>query len=333
MRIAVFDSKRYDRAGLTKANAAFGHKLQFFEDRLNRSTVPLAAGFDAVCPFVNDRVDAATIEELARLGVKLITLRSAGFNSVDITAAAQHGIKVMRVPAYSPEGVAEHVFALLLTLVRRTHRAYTRVRDGNFSLEGLVGFNLHGRTFGVVGAGKIGIATLRIAKGFGMKLIAYDRTPDNPYVTELGGENVSFDELLQRADIISLHTPLTQETHHLFGADVLFRMKRGAVIINTSRGGLIDTEALLVALKSGQLGGVGLDVYEHEEGVFFEDLSFAALQDDLLARLTTFPNVIITSHQGFLTDEALSNIGHTVLANATTFERGEPLVNEVLPSA
>lgn len=333
MRIAVFDTKRYDRAALTKANAGFNHKLEFFEDRLNRSTVPLAAGFDAVCPFVNDRVDAATIEELARVGVKLITLRSAGFNSVDITAAAEHGVKVMRVPAYSPEGVAEHVFALLLTLVRRTHRAYTRVRDGNFSLEGLVGFNLHGKTFGVVGAGKIGISTLRIAQGFGMKLIAYDRTPNNPYVTELGGENVSFDELLQRADIISLHTPLALDTHHLFNADVLFRMKRGAVIVNTSRGGLIDTEALLVALKSGQLGGVGLDVYEHEEGVFFEDLSYAALQDDLLARLTTFPNVIITSHQGFLTDEALSNIAQTVLANASTFERGEELVNEVLPSA
>lgn len=332
MRIAVFDSKRYDRAALTKANTEFGHKLEFFEDRLNRSTVPLAAGFDAVCPFVNDRVDAATIEELARLGVKLITLRSAGFNSVDINAAAQHGIKVMRVPAYSPEGVAEHVFALLLTLVRRTHRAYVRVRDGNFSLEGLVGFNLHGRTFGVVGAGKIGIATLRIARGFGMKLLAYDRTPDNPYVTELGGENVSLEELLERADIVSLHTPLTAETHHMINADVLFRMKRGSVIINTSRGGLIDTESLLVALKAGQIGGVGLDVYEREEGIFFEDLSYTALQDDLLARLTTFPNVVITSHQGFLTEEALTNIAETVLANATTFEQGAPLINEVLPT-
>ncbi len=332
MRIAVFDSKRYDRAALTKANASFGHKLEFFEDRLNRSTVPLAAGFDAVCPFVNDRVDAATIEELARLGVKLITLRSAGFNSVDISAAAQHDIKVMRVPAYSPEGVAEHVFALLLTLVRRTHRAYVRVRDGNFSLEGLVGFNLHGRTFGIVGAGKIGIATLRIAKGFGMKLLAYDRTPDNQYVTELGGENVSLEELLARADIVSLHTPLTPETHHLINADVLFRMKRGAVIINTSRGGLIDTESLLVALKAGQIGGVGLDVYEREEGIFFEDLSYTALQDDLLARLTTFPNVVITSHQGFLTEEALTNIAETVLANATAFEQGSLLTNEVLQS-
>lgn len=332
MRIAVFDSKRYDRAALTKANTEFGHKLEFFEDRLNRSTVPLAAGFDAVCPFVNDRVDAATIEELARLGVKLITLRSAGFNSVDINAAAQHGIKVMRVPAYSPEGVAEHVFALLLTLVRRTHRAYVRVRDGNFSLEGLVGFNLHGRTFGVVGAGKIGIATLQIARGFGMKLLAYDRTPDNPYVTELGGENVSLEELLERADIVSLHTPLTAETHHMINADVLFRMKRGSVIINTSRGGLIDTESLLVALKAGQIGGVGLDVYEREEGIFFEDLSYTALQDDLLARLTTFPNVVITSHQGFLTEEALTNIAETVLANATIFEQGAPLVNEVLPT-
>lgn len=333
MRIAIFDSKRYDRAALTQANKTFGHKLEFFEDRLSRATVPLAAGFDGVCPFVNDRVDAATIEELARLGVKLITLRSAGFNSVDVAAAAANGIKVMRVPAYSPEGVAEHVFALLLTLVRRTHRAYVRVRDGNFSLDGLVGFNLHGRTFGVVGAGKIGIATLHIARGFGMKLLAYDRSTDNPHVTELGGENVSLEELFERADIISLHAPLTPETHHMINAAALFRMKRGAVIINTSRGGLIDTEALLVALKSGQIGGVGLDVYEREEGVFFEDLSYMALQDDLLARLTTFPNVVITSHQGFLTEEALANIAQTVLANATTFERGEPLVNEVLPNA
>jgi len=331
MRIAVFDSKRYDKAAITQANKAFGHKVEFFEDRLNRSTVPLAAGFDAVCPFVNDRVDAATLEELARLGVKLVTLRSAGFNSVDIAAAAEHGIKVMRVPAYSPEGVAEHVFALLLTLVRRTHRAYVRVRDGNFSLDGLVGFNLHGRTFGVVGAGKIGIATLRIAKGFGMKLLAYDRTPDNPHVTELGGENVSLEELMERCDIISLHTPLTPETHHMINAQALFGMKRGAVIVNTSRGGLIDTEALLVALKSGQIGGVGLDVYEREEGVFFEDLSYTALQDDLLARLTTFPNVVITSHQGFLTEEALSNIADTMLANASAFENGEPLLNEVHP--
>lgn len=331
MRIAVFDSKRYDKAAITQANKAFGHKVEFFEDRLNRSTVPLAAGFDAVCPFVNDRVDAATLEELARLGVKLVTLRSAGFNSVDIAAAAEYGIKVMRVPAYSPEGVAEHVFALLLTLVRRTHRAYVRVRDGNFSLDGLVGFNLHGRTFGVVGAGKIGIATLRIAQGFGMKLLAYDRTPDNPHVTALGGENVSLEELMERCDIISLHTPLTPETHHMINAQALFGMKRGAVIINTSRGGLIDTEALLVALKSGQIGGVGLDVYEREEGVFFEDLSYTALQDDLLARLTTFPNVVITSHQGFLTEEALSNIADTMLANASAFEKGEPLLNEVLP--
>lgn len=331
MRIAIFDTKRYDRAAITQANQSFDHKLEFFEDRLNRSTVPLAAGFDAVCPFVNDRVDAATLEELARLGVKLVSLRSAGFNSVDVAAAAQFGIKVMRVPAYSPEGVAEHVFALLLTLVRRTHRAYVRVRDGNFSLDGLVGFNLHGRTFGVIGAGKIGMATLRIAKGFGMKLIAYDRSANNPAITEMGGENVSLSELMQRADIVSLHTPLTPETHHMINAPALFSMKRGAVIINTSRGGLIDTEALLVALKSGQIGGVGLDVYEREEGVFFEDLSYTALQDDLLARLTTFPNVVITSHQGFLTDEALANIANTMLANATAFEKGEPLVNEVTP--
>lgn len=331
MRIAVFDSKRYDRAALTQANAAFGHELVFFEDGLNRDTIPLATGFDAVCPFVNDRVDAETIDGLTRLGVKLITLRSAGYNSVDITAAAQNGIAVMSVPAYSPEAVAEHTFALLLTLVRRTHRAYNRVRDGNFSLDGLVGINLAGRTFGIIGAGKIGLAALRIARGFGCRLLASDPRADEAVLAEVGGEKVDLDTLLQQADIISLHVPLNPKTHHMINAKAIGSMKRGAVLINTSRGGLIDTRALLAALKTGHLGGVGLDVYEHEQGIFFEDLSGSALQDDLLARLTTFPNVVITSHQGFLTEEALANIAQTVLSNASAFEQGAPLVNQVLP--
>ena len=331
MRIAVFDSKRYDRAALTQANARFGHELVFFEAWLNRDTVPLAAGFDAVCPFVNDRVDAETIEALARLGVKLITLRAAGFNSVDVAAAARNGIKVTCVPAYSPEAVAEHTFALLLTLVRRTHRAYMRVRDGNFSLDGLVGTNLSGRTFGIVGAGKIGLAALKIANGFGCRLLVCDPMLDASLLDELNGKKVDLPTLLEQSDILSLHVPLTPATYHMINSAALARMKHGAIIINTSRGGLIDTRALLVALKSGHLGGVGLDVYEHEEGIFFEDLSSAALQDDTLARLTTFPNVVMTSHQGFLTEEALANIAHTVLANAAAFESGNPLENEVLP--
>ncbi|WP_255990794.1 2-hydroxyacid dehydrogenase [Chitinolyticbacter albus] len=330
MRIAVFDSKRYDRAALAAANTA-GYALEFFEDRLNRSTVPLAAGFDVVCPFVNDRIDEATLIELKRLGVQHVALRCAGYNGVDIAAAARLGVVVTRVPAYSPEAVAEHVFALLLTLTRKTHRAFNRVRDANFSLDGLVGFNLNGRTFGVVGAGKIGRAAMRIAQGFGMSLIAYDRSPDPADAANLGCRFVTLPDLFSSADVISLHAPLFPETRHMINAASLATMKPGAVIINTSRGGLIDSAALLDALKSGQLGGVGLDVYEYEEGVFFEDLSGSAVQDDVLARLTTFPNVVITSHQGFLTDEALSNIACTVMQNVADYAAGKPLANAVNP--
>ena len=330
MRIAVFDSKRYDRASLNRANKQHGHELVFFEDRLSIQTAALAAGCEVVCPFVNDRVDAATLKQLSKLGVKLVALRCSGVNSVDLAAAAEAGILVTRVPAYSPEAVAEHVFALLLTLSRKTHRAYNRVREGNFSLDGLVGFNLHGRTFGVIGAGKIGAATMAIARGFGCKVIAFDRFPSPERAKELGCEFVSFKELLAQSDIISLHTPLTPETGHMINAQTLAEMKPGAVVINTSRGGLIDTSALLAALKSGQIGGVGLDVYEYEEGVFFEDLSGSALEDDVLARLTTFPNVMITSHQGFLTNEALENIADTVLCEVSAYARGDKLINPVL---
>jgi D-lactate dehydrogenase len=329
MRIAVFDSKKYDKASLSQANLPHRHELVFFEDRLNIQTAALASGFEVVCPFVNDRVDAATLEQLAKLGVTLVALRCAGFNGVDLNAAAKYGISVTRVPAYSPEAVAEHVFALLLTLVRKTHRAYNRVRDGNFSLDGLVGFNLHGRTFGVIGAGKIGAATMSIAHGFGCRVLAFDRNPTAERAAEMGCEFVSLPELLAQSDIISLHTPLTPETKHLINANTLAGMKHGAVVINTSRGGLIDTNALLDALKSGQVGGVGLDVYEYEEGVFFEDLSGFALEDDTLARLTTFPNVMITSHQGFLTTEALENIAEAVLCEVSAFAHGKPLINPV----
>ncbi|XZG70170.1 2-hydroxyacid dehydrogenase [Chitinibacteraceae bacterium HSL-7] len=332
MRIAVFDSKRYDQDVLNAANHA-GYELAFFEDRLNRSTVPLAAGFDVVCPFVNDRVDAETLDQLKLLGVRHVALRCAGFNGVDIAHAHALGITVTRVPAYSPEAVAEHVFALLLTLTRKTHRAYNRVRDGNFSLDGLVGFNLSGRSFGVVGAGKIGRAAMAIARGFGMRVLAYDRSPDSSVAAELGCTFVPLEQLFREADIISLHAPLFPETRHMINTATLSSMRRGTVLINTSRGGLIDSAALLEALKTGQIGGVGLDVYEHEEGVFFEDLSGSALQDDVLARLTTFPNVVITSHQGFLTDEALTNIADTVMRNVAEVAAGHSPANSVQPSA
>jgi len=331
MRIAVFDSKQYDRTALNAANLQHQHELVFFDDRLNIKTVPLAEGFDVVCPFVNDKLDAPTIAKLAKLGVQLIALRCAGFNGVDLNAAAQHGIPVTRVPAYSPEAVGEYVFALLLTLIRKTHRAFNRVRDGNFSLDGLEGFNLHGRTFGVVGAGKIGLATARIARGFGLKVLAYDPYP--PAVCEVGCEFVSLDELLAQSDIVSLHSPLFPTTHHMINETSLAKMKKGVVIINTSRGGLINTVDLIKSLKSGHVGGVGLDVYEHEEGVFFEDLSDSMLDDDVLALLTTFPNVLITSHQGFLTTEALDNIAASMLHSVAEFAQHQPLSNEVKAGA
>ncbi|QZA77947.1 2-hydroxyacid dehydrogenase [Deefgea tanakiae] len=331
MRIAVFDSKQYDRTALTAANQQHQHDLVFFDDRLNIKTVPLAEGFDVVCPFVNDKLDAPTMAKLAKLGVQLVTLRCAGYNGVDLDAAKLHGITVTRVPAYSPEAVAEHVFALLLTLIRKTHRAFNRVRDGNFTLDGLEGFNLHGRTFGVVGAGKIGLATARIARGFGCKVLAFDPYP--PATCDVGCEFVTLDELFAQADVISLHSPLFPTTHHMINAHTLAKMKEGVVLINTSRGGLINTLALIKSLKSGHVGGVGLDVYEHEEGVFFEDLSDSMLKDDVLARLTTFPNVVITSHQGFLTTEALNNIAASVLESVAQFAQKLPLSNEVKAGA
>ena len=331
MRIAVFDSKQYDRTALNAANERHQHELVFFDDRLNLKTVPLAEGFDVVCPFVNDKLDAPTMAKLAKLGVRLIALRCAGYNGVDLDAAKLHSITVTRVPAYSPEAVAEHVFALLLTLIRKTHRAFNRVRDGNFTLDGLEGFNLHGRTFGIVGAGKIGLATARIALGFGCKVLAYDPYP--PASCDINCTFVELDELFKQADVISLHSPLFPTTHHMINAQSLAKMKQGVVLLNTSRGGLINTLALIKSLKSGHVGGVGLDVYEHEEGVFFEDLSDSMLKDDVLARLTTFPNVVITSHQGFLTTEALNNIAASVLESVARFSQQLPLVNEVKAGA
>ncbi|NHR05777.1 2-hydroxyacid dehydrogenase [Chromobacterium haemolyticum] len=329
MRIAVFDAKNYDRQALEAANQNHHHQLQFFEPRLSLDTVGLVQGVAAVCPFVNDRLDAAVVAKLAAAGVKLVTLRCAGYNGVDLAACRQHGIAVTRVPAYSPHAVAEHAFALLLAVVRRIHKSYTRVREMDFSLDGLVGFDLHGKTMGVLGAGRIGRATMSIARGFGMRVLAYDLYPNAELAASLGCEFVSLEEIWRQADVISLHLPLTAESRHLINRDTLGRMKPGAVLINTSRGGLVDTAALLEALKAGRLSGVGLDVYEMEEGVFFENLSESGLQDDQLARLLTFPNVLVTSHQGFLTREALMNIADTTLGNAGAFERGEALVNAI----
>lgn len=329
MKLAVFDTHRYDREALESANAHFGHSLVFFEPRLTPQTAQLAQGFEAVCSFVNDKVNAQVLEVLQQGGVRLIALRSAGYNHVDLAAAERLGLKVVRVPEYSPYAVAEHAVALVLALNRRIHQAYARVRDWNFSLEGLVGFDLHGKTVGLVGTGRIGRAAARIFRGFGCRVLCYDVFPDMSLELELGVRYVPLETLYAEADILSLHVPLTPETHHLVNAESLAKMKRGVMLINTGRGALIDSRALLEALKSGHVGQAGLDVYEEEEGVFFEDLSFKVLKDDVLARLLTFHNVIVTSHQAFLTREALGNIAETTLASVRAFERGEPLVHEV----
>lgn len=330
-KVAVFDSKPYVEDVFAARNP-FNFRYQFFPVRLSLETVSLAAGFKAVCPFVNDSLDAAVVQELAGMGVELIALRCAGYNNVDIDACERCNIAVTRVPAYSPHAVAEHAVALMLTLNRRVNRAYNRVRDGNFSLSGLVGFDIHGKTVGVVGAGKIGRCLLRIMWGFGCRLLAYDKYPTPDLSENLGVEFVEIDTLLAESDIISLHAPLMPATHHMINAEAIARMKPGVMIINTSRGALIDTAALVEGLKSQRIGYAGLDVYEEESEYFFEDFSDQVMTDDLLARLTTFNNVVITSHQAFLTAEALANITDTTVENIRAFQlgsRGEELVNRV----
>ena len=321
MKIAVFSTKPYDRVALGEANARHGHEVVYFEPRLTADTVELARGFDAVCPFVNDELGERVVEALAAGGVRLLTLRSAGYNHVDLGAAARHGITVTRVPAYSPYAVAEHAVGLILTLNRHLHRAYARVREGNFSLEGLLGFDVHGKTVGVLGTGRIGMVFCRIMAGFGCRVVAHDPYP-NDELRELGGEYLPVAELLAAADIVALHLPLTPETHHLIDESAVARMKPGAMLVNTSRGALIDTRAVISGLKSGRIGALGLDVYEEEADLFFEDLSGTVIQDDVFARLLTFPNVLITGHQGFFTREALASIAETTLANATAFATG-----------
>lgn len=328
MRVAVFSTKNYDRAFLEVANKGYDHELVFFEPRITPETATLAQGFPAICVFVNDLLKADIIETLAGYGVRLIALRSAGFNNVDLAAAQEHGITVVRVPAYSPHSVAEHTVALLLDVNRKIHRAYNRVRDGNFSLEGLLGFEVRDRTVGIIGTGKIGAAVAEIMFGFGCNVIAYDIRP-NPVCLELGVQYTSLPKLFAEADIITLHSPLTPETYHLIDAEAIARMKTGVTLINTSRGALVDTLAVIDGLKSGKIGHLALDVYEEEADLFFEDLSDRVLQDDVFARLLTFPNVIITGHQAFFTREALWTIADTTLANIAEFERTGASVNEV----
>jgi D-lactate dehydrogenase len=327
MRVAVFSTKSYDQRFLSAA-ARERHELVFFEARLNVVTAPLAEGFPAVCAFVNDQLDAEVLNALHEGGTRLIALRSAGFNHVDLATAAALGLRVARVPAYSPYAVAEHAVALILTLNRKLHRAYARVREGNFSLDGLLGFEVHGSTVGIIGTGKIGVAFARIMSGFGCRLLAHDPEP-NAECEKLGVEYVELPTLFGASDIIALHAPLMPATVHLIDEDALGQMKDGVMLINTSRGALVDTRAVIRALKSGRLGGLGLDVYEEEEELFFEDFSDQVITDDVFARLLTFPNVVITGHQGFFTTSALQNIAETTIANITAFESGEGEIHEV----
>ena len=319
MKLAFFDTKSYDIPGFDRYGIPAGVEIKYFEPNLNRDTAALAAGFDAVCVFVNDTVDAVVVDKLCQLGVKAIVLRCAGFNNVDIKAC-EGKLRVFRVPACSPHAVAEHAMALLLTINRRTHKAYIRTRDFNFSLQGLAGFDLYGKTVGIVGTGKIGRVFADICKGFGMKILAYDKFP-NP---DAGLDYVDLPELFAQADIISLHCPLTEETHHLINADTIAMMKKGVTIINTSRGALVDTEALINGIKEKKVGAACLDVYEEEGDFFYEDFSGHIVQDDKLVRLIAMPNVIVTSHQAFLTSEALDNIAATTVNNLTRFFSGDP---------
>lgn len=329
MRIILFSSQNYDRESFLAANPGHGFELHFQQSPLRPDTAALAMGFEVVCPFVNDDLSRPVLEQLAAGGTRLIALRSAGYNHVDLAAAHALGLTVVRVPAYSPHAVAEHAVGLVLALCRHLHRAYNRTREGDFSLHGLTGFDLHGKTVGVVGSGQIGQVFAQIMRGFGCQVLAYDPYP-NAAIEALGGRFVGLDQLLAESDIISLHCPLNDATRHLVNADSLQRMKRGAMLINTGRGALVDTPALIEALKSGQLGYLGLDVYEEEAEIFFADRSDLPLQDDVLARLLTFPNVIITAHQAFLTREALAAIAGTTLDNIGAWRQGAP-VNLVEP--
>jgi len=330
MRVAVFSAKAYDRQFLDAANADFGHALDYFDARLDTATGRLAAGYPAVCVFVNDRLDAAALEALAAGGTRAVALRCAGYNNVDLAAAEALGVVVVRVPAYSPEAVAEFTLGLLLALDRNIPRAWNRVRENNFALDGLIGRNLSGRTAGVVGTGRIGALVARMLRlGFGCEVLASDIVQD-PDLVAAGVRYVPVEMLLREADLISLHCPLTPDTRHLINAEVIAAARPGVMIVNTSRGALIDTSALIEGLKSRKVGGVALDVYEQEADLFFEDLSSEIIQDDVFQRLLTFPNVLITGHQAFLTEEALGAIAQTTLASLSEIEAGRPATHQVL---
>lgn len=324
--LAVFDTKPYDREYLSVAAAGLPLRLVFHEFRLTAETASVAQGATGVCPFVNDRLDRDCLGLLAAAGVAHVALRCAGFNNVDIAAARELGLSVTRVPAYSPHAVAEHTAALVLALNRKIHRAYNRVREQNFSLGGLVGFDLHGKTCGIVGTGKIGRCAAEIFRGLGMRVVACDHSPEAAWAAAHGVEYLPFDAVLAIADVLSLHIPLTPDTHHLLDAGTVARLKPGAMVVNTSRGKLVDTTAVIDALKRGHIGGLAIDVYEEEEGLFFEDLSSEVLQDDEFSRLLVFPNVLITAHQAFLTREALGEIARVTITNADRAARGEPFL-------
>jgi len=334
MDVLVYDTKRYDHETLQAANAAQGapHRLVFVESLLDERTASLADGFPAVSIFVNDDASAPALARLAEGGVRLVALRSTGFNNVDLEAAARSGLTVMRVASYSPHAVAEFAVGLLLAVNRKLHRAFNRTREGNFMLDGLEGWDIHGKTVGVIGTGRIGAVFARIMQGFGVTLLGYDLTP-SPDCLALGMRYVALDELLALSDVISLHIPLVPATYHLIDAGALAKMKPGVILINTSRGALVDAEALIEALKSGRVGAVGLDVYEEEEGLFFRDRSDQIIADDVLARLLTFPNVLLTGHQAFFTREALAQIAGTTIRNLSDFEAGRRNENVLVPDA
>ncbi|MEX4589931.1 2-hydroxyacid dehydrogenase [Haemophilus influenzae] len=331
MKIAIYSTKSYDRKYIELINAKYNFDLEFFDFMLNESTARLAEHCEVVCIFVNDNGSRKVLEKLAALGVKIVALRCAGFNNVDLKAAQELGIQVVRVPAYSPEAVAEHTIGLMMTLNRRIHRAYQRTREANFSLEGLIGFNMHGRTVGVIGTGKIGIAVMRILKGFGMNILAYDPFK-NPVVEDFGGQYVELDELYAKSHVITLHCPATPENYHLLNREAFAKMKDGVMIVNTSRGSLIDTQAAIDALKQRKIGALGMDVYENERDLFFEDKSNEVIQDDIFRRLSSCHNVLLTGHQAFLTEEALTNIADVTLSNVYKLKSGKECENIVLPS-
>ncbi len=327
MKLAIYSSKDFGMESLERANACYGHQLTFLEPRLTHETASLAVGYPAVSIFVNDQADTQVLEVLHSGGTRLIALRCAGFNNVDLVKAHELAIRIAHVPAYSPYSVAEHTVGLILGLNRKIHRAYARAREGNFDLHGLEGFDLHGRTVGVIGTGRIGQVVAQILNGFGCRLLGFDIVRNSQFASI--GRYVTLDELLAASDIITLHCPLTHETHHMIDAEAIGKMIRGVMLINTSRGALIDTRAVVDALKSKQIGYLGLDVYEEEADLFFADLSAEVIQDDVFARLLTFPNVIITGHQAFLTRQAIDAIVNITLQNVSDFEAGRTLANEV----